>query len=49
MAKGAKLTICQFRSIQGKVKYLYILIILILFLQHGMKKLLYFQKVGGYL
>ena len=41
MAKGAKLTICQIRSIQAKVKYS------ILLLQHSLKKLLYFQKVGG--
>ena len=41
MAKGAKLTICRIRSVQAKVKYS------ILFLQHSLKKLLYFQKVGG--
>ena len=41
MAKGAKLTICQIRSIQAKIKYS------MLFLQHSLKKLLYFQKVGG--
>ena len=41
MAKGAKLTICQIKSIQAKVKYS------ILLLQHSLKKLLYFQKVGG--
>ena len=41
MAKSAKLTICQIRSIQAKDKYS------ILLLQHSLKKLLYFQKVGG--
>ena len=41
MAKGAKSTNCQIRSIQAKVKHS------ILFLQHSLKKLLYFQKVGG--
>ena len=40
MAKGAKLTIFQIRSIQAKVKYS------ILLLQHSLKKLLYFQEVG---
>ena len=41
MAKNAKLTISHIRSIQAKVKYS------ILLLQHILKKLLYFQKVGG--
>ena len=36
-----KLTIYHIRSIQAKVKYS------ILLLQHRLKKLLYFQKVGG--
>ena len=40
MAKGEKLTICQIRSIQAKVKYSTLL------LQHSVKKLLYFQKRG---
>ena len=41
MAKGAKLTICQIRSIQAKIKYS------MLFSQHSLKKLLHFQKLGG--
>ena len=41
MAKSAKLTICQIRSIQTKVKYS------IPRLQDSLKKLLYFQKVEG--
>ena len=41
MAKKAKLAIYHIRSIKAKVKYF------ILLLQHRLKKLLYFQKVGG--
>ena len=41
MAKNAKLTIYHIRSIQAMVKYS------ILFLQHRLNNLLYFQKVEG--
>ena len=41
MEKNAKLTIYHIRSIQAKVKYC------ILLLEHKLKKLSYFQKIGG--
>ena len=40
MAKNAKVTIYHIRSIQAEVKYS------ILVLQHRLKELLYFQKLG---
>ena len=41
MTKNAKLTIYHIRSAQTKVKYSIVL------LKHKLKKLFYFQKVGG--
>ena len=38
MAKNAKLTIYHIRSIQAKIQYSIL---------HSLKKILYFQKVGG--